>query len=317
MSARRALRTAALVAALLLAAGVFAGATPGSSGREGGVFCIAGVPDSIDPAITLDAGDALAASCATLMSYPDKPPPRGTRLMPEVAKAYPSVSRDGKTYTFTVRSGFRFNTGEKVTAQSFAHAIDRIMSPAAKSPWVQYVQDIAGAQAVMDGKATEPTGVKVRGTKLIVRLTHAARDFPARVSFYGFCAVPADLPISAEGVTELPGAGPYSIAAFVTGQKLVLKRNPFYRGSRPHHVDEIDFVSTPDNVAAVESGAADYAELGNPADVANLAPRYRSQLHSVAGFAVRYVVLNNSQRLFKNNAPLRRAVNFAPNARRS
>src|SRR5438093_13561766 len=107
MLARGALRTAMLAAVLVLGAGVLAGATPGSSGREGGVFRIAGVPDSIDPAITLDAGDALAASCATLMSYPDRPPPRGTRLMPEVAKAYPSVSRDGKTYTFTVRSGFR------------------------------------------------------------------------------------------------------------------------------------------------------------------------------------------------------------------
>jgi ABC-type transport system substrate-binding protein len=295
----------------LFGAGLLAGATPGNSGREGGVFRIAGVPDSIDPAITLDAGDALAASCATLMSYPDKRLPVGARLVPEVAAGYPRVSRDGKTYTFTVRNGFTFNTGEKVTAHSFARAIVRMLSPVSKSSWVQYVQDIAGAQAVMKGKAVEPSGVRVRGNKLIVHLTHAAREFPARTSFYAFCAVPADLPISGEGVTELPGAGPYYIAAFVTGDKLVLKRNPFYRGSRPHHVDEIDFATAPDNVRAVEGGAADYAELGSPADVANLEPKFRAQLHSVPGFSVRYVVLNSSQRLFKNNAPLRRAVNYA------
>src|SRR6266487_752135 len=141
MLARGALRTAMLAAVLVLAAGVLAGATPGSSGLKGGVFRVAGVPDSIDPAITLDAGDALGASCATLMSYPDKPPPRGTHLVPEVAKAYPSVSRDGKTYTFTVRSGFRFNTGEKVTPVSFAHQINRVLNPQTNSPWVQYVQD--------------------------------------------------------------------------------------------------------------------------------------------------------------------------------
>lgn len=311
MPARKALRRAVLAAGLVLGAGVLAGAIPEASGREGGVFRIAGAPDSIDPAITLDAGDALAASCARLMSYPDKSSPEGTRVVPEVAAGYPDVSRDGRTYTFTVRNGFRFNTGEKVTAQSFAHAIARILSPAAKSGWVQYVQDIVGAKAVMDGKAMEPAGVNVRGNKLIVRLTHAAREFPARVSFYAFCAVPPDLPISAEGVTTLPGAGPYFIADFVTGEKLVLKRNPFYHGSRPHHLDEIDFVSAPDNARAVESGAADYAELNNSTDVANLAPKFRSQLHSVPGFAVRYVVLNNSRALFKDNLPLRRAVNFA------
>src|SRR6266487_4858280 len=129
MLARGALRTAMLAAVLVLAAGVLAGATPGSSGLKGGVFRVAGVPDAIDPAITLDAGDALGASCAMLMSNPDKSSPQGTRVVPEVAAGYPDVSRDGMTYTFTVRNGFRFNTGENVTAQSFAHAIDRIMSP--------------------------------------------------------------------------------------------------------------------------------------------------------------------------------------------
>jgi peptide/nickel transport system substrate-binding protein len=291
-------------------AGLVAAASGGSE-RDGGVFRVAGVPDAIDPTITVDAADALGASCAKLMTYPDQPAPTGTRVVPEVAAGYPTVSHDGRTYTFTIRKGFRFSTGEPVTARSFAHAISRLLSPTTKSTWVQYVQDIVGAQAVLNGKASEASGVQVRGNKLIVRLTHPARDFPARTTFFAFCAVPADLPITAEGVTALPGAGPYFVAEFVPSQKLVLKRNPFYRGSRPHHVDEIDFAPAPDVVRAVESGAADYAELSSSADVVDLAPRYRSQLHAVPGFAVRYVVLNSSQRLFKDNTPLRQAVNFA------
>ena len=304
-------RIGALAALLALVAGMFSSAAPGRTWREGGVFRIAGVPDAIDPALTIDAGDALAATCVTLMSYPDKPVPEGTRVVPEAATSYPKISRDGRTYTFTVRNGFRFSTGENVTAGSFRAAIERMLSPVAKSPWVQYVQDIAGAQAVIDGKRTTASGVRVSGNRLIVHLTHAARDFPARTTFYGFCAVPPDLPTSAEGVTVLPGAGPYTVAEFVPSQKLVLKRNQFYRGSRPHHVDEIDFTSTNDAVAAVENGTADYAELGAPDEVAHLERRFRSQLHAVPGIGVRYVLLNSSQRLFKNNAPLRQAVNVA------
>ena len=304
-------RTTVCGSLLAIGVGLIVASASSNPGREGGVFRIAGVPDAIDPAITLDAEDALSASCVQLMNYPDKSVPEGTRVVPEAAAGYPHVSPNGKTYTFTIRGGFRFSTGEEVTAASFAHEINRMLSPVMNSPWVQYVQDIVGADAVRNGTATAASGVVVRGNKLIIRLTHPARDFPARTAFFGFCAVPADLPISAEGVDTLPGAGPYTVAEFVPSQKLVLTRNPFYRGSRPHHVDEIDYASAPDPAQAVESGAADYAELASSVDVVGLDPKYRSQLHSVPGIGVQYVILNSAQPLFKDNAPLRQAVNFA------
>ena len=59
--------------------------------------------------------------------------------------------------------------------------------------------DIVGAQAVLDGKVTEASGIRARGTKVSVRLKRAAGDFLARVTQYPFCAVPADLPIDPEG----------------------------------------------------------------------------------------------------------------------
>jgi ABC-type transport system substrate-binding protein len=61
----------------------------------------------------------------------------------------------------------------------------------------------------------------------------------------------------------------------------------------------------------VETGAADYAEVGSATDLAGLDPRYVGQLHSVPGITVRFIVLNSSQPLFKDNAPLRQAVSFA------
>jgi ABC-type transport system substrate-binding protein len=293
-----------------LAAWLIAPAATGGSLREGGVFRVAGAPDSIDPAITLDAGDVLAATCARLMTNPDKPPPEGTRLVPEAATKYPIVSRDGRTYTFTVRLGIRFNTGEPVTARSFAHGIERVLDPRTKSPWLQYVRDIVGADAVSKGKAKKAAGVVVRGDRLIVRLTHAARDFPARMTNLTFCAVPADLPVTPEGVAVLPGAGPFYIDEFVPGRKLILKRNALYHGSRPRHVDEIDFRSVGDAVHAVENGSADYAEA-DPIALANVDRKYRAQLHAVAGTSIRFIVLNTSRALFKDNDQLRKAVNFA------
>ena len=304
----------AMVGASLVVAGALGGAGRTGLVADGGIFLIAGVPSSIDPAISIDAYPELRATCALLMNYPVGSVRDRTRAVPEVAAGYPTVSGDGKTFTFTIRDGFRFSTGEKVTAGSFAHEINRLLNPAMKSPWVQYVQDVVGARAVIEGKATQATGVEVRGNKLIIRLTDSARDLPSRVSTYPFCAVPTDLPINPEGVgAPLPSAGPYYVSEFVAGQKLVLKQNPFYRGSRPRHVDEFDASSGGDPVGEVESGAADFADVGSASDLAGVEPKYRSQLYSVPGIGIRVVVLNSSQPLFKDNAPLRRAVNFAIN----
>ncbi len=108
-----------------------------------------------------------------------------------------------------------------------------------------------------------------------------------------------------------PGAGPYYIDEFVPGQKLVLKGNPLYRGSRPRHVSEIDFGPAADAVRAVETGAADYAETDPVSLAAVEGTKYRSQLQAASGAAIRFIVLNSSRGLFKNNARLRQAVNFA------
>src|SRR5262249_27215702 len=83
-----------------------AGALNGS--RHGGTFslrCGNGRLDYIGPALayTGEGWTVLDATCARLMSYPDKAPPEGLRLVPEVAAASPRVSGDGKTYTFTLR----------------------------------------------------------------------------------------------------------------------------------------------------------------------------------------------------------------------
>jgi peptide/nickel transport system substrate-binding protein len=49
------------------------------------------------------------ATCAKLLNYPDTAGIPGAELKPEVAQAMPVVSNGDKTFTFTVRKGFRFS----------------------------------------------------------------------------------------------------------------------------------------------------------------------------------------------------------------
>ena len=69
------------------------------------------------------------ATACKLFNWPDKEGAAGAELNPEVAAGLPVISKDGKTYTFTIKPGFKFSNGKPVNAKSFADAINRLREP--------------------------------------------------------------------------------------------------------------------------------------------------------------------------------------------
>ena len=114
-----------LVGTGLLAAAALAGGEARGV-QDGGTFRIgfAGDVPAIDPAQAgpFTRGEIASLTCVTPMNYADV---GAVRLAPEAATAPPRVSRDGRTYTFTIRRGLRFNTGEAVTARTFVATLNR------------------------------------------------------------------------------------------------------------------------------------------------------------------------------------------------
>src|SRR5205814_1162120 len=88
---------------------------------------------SLDPAFLLSPPISYA-TCANLVTYPDKPAPEGSRIVPEVAEAVPVPTTGGTTYTFKIRRGFRFSppSREEVTAATFKWTIERVANPRLK-----------------------------------------------------------------------------------------------------------------------------------------------------------------------------------------
>ena len=101
----------------------------------------------------------------------------------------------------------------------------------------------------------------------------------------------------------------------------MIRRNPYYGGSRPHHVDGYDVdlraASPQDVLRRVERGEADwgYTLSGIYFDPAlGLVEKYgvnRSQLFVRPGLTLRMLAFNLSRPLFRDNPGLRKAVNFA------
>ena len=200
----------------------FAGVGAGSRGdvdstlaKRGGTLRLAGDgTGSLDPALAYASGpgsaEVLQATCATLFTYPDTAGPAGARVINEVVRRY-SVSQQGRRYTFDLKRSFKFSTGQPVTARSFADAFDRVASKKMRSPvlGLGYLDEIVGAKAVMAGKATSISGVRVLGRyRLQIRLTKPLPDLPGRLTQALLLPDPAEHADRPEGDREPPGVGP-------------------------------------------------------------------------------------------------------------
>ena len=290
--------------------------------------------DSMDPAVTQSTVslELLNATCAMLLNYPDEAGPAGSRLVPEVAQSLPVRSADGKSYTFTIRSGrnaFRFSppSSELVTAQTFKYTIERTLNPRTRSPVANEYSDIVGARAYMAGRSVHIAGVVARANTLTIRLFAPAPDLPARIAEPAMCAVPSGTPADPRGVRLIPSAGPYRVASYAPGQGVELTRNPNYHGSRPHRLERIDLrvgIADQRAVGQVEAGNADYLVDGGvpAADATRLAARYgpgspaakngRQQYFVKAGPQLDLFALNTHRPLFAD-VRLRQAVSYAIN----
>jgi len=311
-----------------------AGASP--SGTPRGVLrMLGGSSFDPDPARSLAPPDVSYETCAGLVTYPDRPAPAGTRLVPDVAQAMPTVSPDGRTYTFIVRPGFRFSppSDAPVTAATFKHTIERALDPKVGGYAFGFMGDIVGMPAFEAGRTAHLAGITASGNRLQIRLIRPSPDLPARLAIVPFCAVPDDTPDTPQH-GRISSAGPYYITSSSPDQ-VVLARNPNYTGHRPRGPREIVYSvgdSLPQAISQVEDGHSDYVntatgftagdsvvprlqELERRYGPASAAARTGHQRYFInPALDLEYFVFNTARPLFAS-ARLRRAVNYAINRR--
>ena len=302
-----------------------AAATAAPSAQRGGTVVVDMTTDVdyIDPQLSYygETWKLEGATACKLMNWPDKEGAAGAVATPEVSQGLPLVSKDGMTYTFTIKKGFRFSNGKAVTAKSFADAFNRFANPKMQSTGVQFLDIVKGAQAVINGEAGSISGVKASGSKLVVQLTRASPDFIARTTMPFVQAIDGSLAsqIDANGINQYASCGPYYFSSRTPGRSITLKRNPYYKGSRAANPDTIQ-VNIGNDVAVafqnVEKGTTDYASGGIPAtEWKNVTTKYglnkkdgRVQVRPLLD--IRYIALNHARPLFKNNPQLAKAVNW-------
>lgn len=238
------------VYACALALAVLLVAPPALAQRTGGelVFPVAAEPGSYD-AHQEDDADLIyqvAPFYNTLLRA--APGDRGgTKPQPALAESW-SVSRDGRTYTFRIRSGVRFHDGSLLSARDVKASFDKIVFPpeGLRSPRKAHYADVVAIESP-------------DASTVVFRLREPSSSFITRMmSPYNFI-YRADLLAEDPRWYErrIMGTGPFTLDEHAPGSHVRGTRNTDYWDTGKPYLDGFRAVLIPRHaarVAAVRAG---------------------------------------------------------------
>ncbi len=166
----------------------------GSSGSNSFTWFVDNIPANLDPQVASKAEDVIA--CENLYGGLVRRNADG-ELVPDLCESW-TVSPDGLTYTFTLKSGLTYTaakgaaTDYAITAEDFVFAFRRIFRAQTASPYAVEFSAIQNSAAVLAGEADESTlGVSASGPlTLVFRLSEKDANFLSKLTLPG--AMPCD-----------------------------------------------------------------------------------------------------------------------------
>lgn len=210
--------------------------------KHGGTLRLASFADirTLDPAAVSDqlADEVVQLIFAGLVDFDVN-----GKVFPDLAEKI-ETSADGLVYTFTLRPGILFHDGTELTASDVKRSVERSLHPDSPNPYGSFYDNLVGATAYTQKKASEVTGVTVGG-KYTVAFRLARRD----ATFLSLLALHPLRPVcKSAGSTYsdkwLPcGAGPFKLepGGWDRGRSLTLVRNEAYFRPGLPYLDAVTF----------------------------------------------------------------------------
>ena len=207
----------------------------------------------------------------TLVDEDLSSPTNTPKIIPRLATSW-KVSKDAKTYTFTLRQGVKFTDGTAFDAEAVRFNVRRFTDPSFK----YYDKASAATMSLVYG---DLASFKVINDSTVqYTFKHPFLDFLRQIPNSGNAASGIFSPAALEkygqdGLADHPvGTGPFAFQERVRGDHTTLVRNKDYWGDRPH-LEKVIFKPIGDDqsrVAALQSGAVDLISRVPPDSVSTL-----------------------------------------------
>ncbi|KZU75383.1 peptide ABC transporter substrate-binding protein [Lactiplantibacillus plantarum] len=245
-------------------------------------------------------------------------------ITPGLAKST-KVSKDGKTYTFTIRNA-KWSDGSKITAQDFVYSWKRTVTPATKSQYAYLFSGVKNADEIVAGKKSPSTlGVKAQGEHtFIVTLDKPITYFKKLMTY------PLFGPISEKAVKKWGSkyatkaqymlySGPFKLTGWTgTNNSWQFVKNNQYWDKKAVHLQKINYTvneSTTTTLNLFQEKKLDLTQLASE-QVKNMksSSDYTTYPYSITAFLVyNFQDSNATIKKVLNNAKIRQAISLSIN----
>lgn len=190
-----------------------------------------GQPQFLDPAIAYDdaSGQVIQGIYETLVTYDGA---HVDQFVPLLAESIPTagqgISADNMNYTFTLRSGIKFHSGDALNADDVVYSFQRVIK----------INDPGSPAWILTQVMDENSVVKDSDLQVTFHLTRPYGAFVSMLA-YTVAAIVNKETVEAHGGTvagqqntwmnsNMDGTGPFKFKSWVPAQQIVLDRNDNY-----------------------------------------------------------------------------------------
>jgi peptide/nickel transport system substrate-binding protein len=298
----------------------------GGGGKTGGEVRIgSAMPDAYDPVMiqTTQANEALQGVYTGLVTYKHEQGAGQNDLIPGLAEAMPTVSSDGKTYTFKLRPNIKYSDGTPVKASDFENTEKRLHFLG--GPFASFTDDIVGMDAFAKAKKGDAdiSGITSNDQtgEITVKLKQANTQFLFAIALVSGAPTPASKsPMKATNNGSIPGAGPWKLAIQNPTRQFTLTQNPGFSvdGIPAPKVDKITVVkeTVPKMTQDVINNKLDFmTEDPSGDDLPLVKAKYANRFQMAPNPPNTYWFFMNETTPPFDKKEVRQAVNFAIDSR--
>lgn len=262
---------------------------------------LAGFPAAINPVLAND--DASHALCALIFTGLVKLDQKGEPV-PDLAESW-TISPDGKTYTFVLRTNARWQDGVPVTADDAVYTYKIMQDPQYSGPFGAAWRDVSVE------KVDDRT----------IKLTLQKGPYAPFLEYTAVGLLPAHL-LSSVGARDLPtsrfnvqpvGTGPFRIKE-VQADLITVEAAPTYYGPKPY-LSRILFRIYPNYktiLSALEHNEVEGVPMVDPPDAPRVAAEQDVALYDAPQESLTILFFNNASPILSDRT-VRQAIAYAIN----
>lgn len=321
MNKKRVLSVVSAIMTVFFMSTMLAGFTMAKKANQSVVYNLGVDPKTIDISLNNAVDGSVVASAVfegLTMSDPNN------NILPAAADKW-TISKDGKTYTFHIRSTAKWSDGKPVTANDFYFSWMRLLDPKTAADYVSqtfYIKNAEAYYSYATGQSKTKVDLSQVGLKVVNPSTFQVTLAAPTPYFLSLCAWSGFFPQREDIVSKdslgwatkpetYIGNGPYKLTSWKHKDSMTFVKNTNYWNAKNIKLTDLKFTMVEDTTVALQAWERGDMDVINSMPLTEV-PRLIAEKKDVVSpaYSCAYVEFNTTK-YPTNNVKFRQALSMA------